>query len=137
MRYVEIMDDIEDDPIVALQKDENLYPSFVDEGCAGFLLPDGEVLDCGGDSHESIANRNGTSLDELYQAGVARIYASPGDFLGIEIHKSPTQEQVKTLTRAANRGRFERFAIDGPRQEHHDGNITPQIIRRLLRAAFL
>jgi hypothetical protein len=74
-----------------------------DEFGAGFLTPRGTLLDIGGHTHERVAEAAGTSLDELLNEGAARVYG--GDFLGIEITRRPTREQMRSILaiRAAQR----------------------------------
>lgn len=116
MSLIPLRESDDSDPIDLLRRSPYLIDmgTYVSEGGIGFLLPDGSLLnDTEGMAHEAIAEDAGTSLDDLYDAGVARIYISD-DFVGIEIWRKPTPAQVATLLKAirANRG-IERFAVDG------------------------
>src|SRR5262249_44937515 len=113
------------------------------EGGVGFLLPNGSAVDIGGDSHEQAADKVDSSLHELYGEGAARIYATPASkhfenaFLGIEIHQDPTRAQVRTLLKAASKGTFGRFAIEGAADVNITGTpLTAAQVREALDEAF-
>jgi hypothetical protein len=87
---------------------------YTSEGCLGFLTPEGEALAITtGDSHETMATKSGTTLLDVFAEGGARMYFTPGDFLGIEITQRPSEQQMRYLREAAAKGKVTRFVLDG------------------------
>ena len=108
------------------------------EGTAGFLTPAGRILDVGPLSHATAAEDAGTSVEAVMQEGTARIYVS-GEFLGIEIAKPPTSDQVGQLIKLAKTGDFERFVVETPGQgvsKLFEGLVTAKEIRNTIDEAF-
>jgi ADP-Ribosyltransferase in polyvalent proteins len=124
------------------QEDVLNLGSFV-QGGIGFLTTKGEMIaSMSGGPHERDAKAAGTTLDDLLNEGVARIYADE-PFLGIEIHGPPTKHQANTLLKYAATGYYNRFAIEGAKHsiswpgkvELEGPALTPRIVREKLKEA--
>jgi hypothetical protein len=111
-----------------------------EEGCVGFLTPQGHALNIiEGGGHNLAAIKAGTSLNDILAEGTHRIYAS-GDFLGIEAQDHLTRQQMTTLQKLARAGSYERFAIESISNKmvnttYGPAKITPDLVRRLVERA--
>lgn len=106
-----------------------------EEGCVGFLTPEGHALSITPPYHALVAQKAGVSLYDVMYEGTKRMYAYK-DFLGVEANNPLTSAQINTLAKFARTGAYERFAIEsiGPNKQvtFGPGQVTPQVVRRLV-----
>jgi len=93
--------------------------SVGNEGAIGYILPDGTPVDISGDSHDSAAERVGSTLSRMQDAGAIRFYAEPAvgaydqkGMMNLQMLHPPTREQIATIKTAIGQNNFERLWLD-------------------------
>ena len=118
---------------------------YLGDGCIGFLLPNGKAIDVVSGSrtehrnwsHRLAAQFIGSNVTELAWAGVARVYATPGEdgVLEIAAEKRPTSAQISTLAKAVSRGGFRVFRVFGGRNKSfkvESGWFSPKMVQNAI-----
>lgn len=110
-------------------------PEYMGEGAAGLLGPSGTVYNFSeGQSHADM--RHEVGVTDFGELGLPRIYATPGDMLGVDIRTPLTQAQRDFLIDAAKYGKFSRFVVEGSEDVDVDaktGTLTPGEVRAALK----